>query len=70
VSLRLLIQNHEASIIGTYTDTFLRAQAVSTWQAMVETGRTCLLMILEGSVDSAYEPLESFFQEVEQYFNT
>jgi hypothetical protein len=68
VSLRLLIQNHEASIIGTYTDTFLRAQAVSTWQAMVETGRTCLLMILEGSVDSAYEPLERFFQEVEQYF--
>jgi hypothetical protein len=37
---------------------------------MVENGRTCLLMNLEGSIDSAYEPLERFFQEVEQYFST
>ena len=70
VSLRLLIQNHEATIIGTYTDTFLRAQAVSTWQAMIENGRTCLLMILEGGVDSINEALEGFFREVEGYLDT
>jgi len=40
VSLRLLVREHQASILGTYSDTFLRAQAVSTWQAMLEAGRT------------------------------
>ena len=70
VSLRLLTRNHEACIVGTYSDTFLRAQAVSTWQAMVENERICLLMIFEGSVDSAREPLEGFFTEVERYLST
>ena len=70
VSLRLLIRDHEVGIVGTYTDTFLRAQAVSTWQAMIENGRSCLLMILEGSVDAAHEQLEGFFQEVERYLST
>jgi hypothetical protein len=70
ISLRLLMRDHETSILGTYSDTFLRAQAVSTWQAMLESGRICLMMILEGSVDEAHEALEGFFQEVEGYLTT
>jgi len=70
VSLRLLTRDHETSILGSYSHTFLRAQAVATWQAMIESGRTCLLMLLEGSVDAAHEALESFFQEVEEYLTT
>jgi len=67
VSLRLLVREHQASILGTYSDTFLRAQAVSTWQAMLETGRTCFLMLISGSVDQVYESLERFFLEVEKH---
>src|ERR1700693_2704752 len=32
-------RKEKESILGTYTDTFLIAQAVSTWQAMIEQGR-------------------------------
>ncbi|MBV9231467.1 MAG: hypothetical protein JOZ18_19320, partial [Chloroflexi bacterium] len=67
VSLRLLMREHEESIIGTYTDTFLRAQAVSTWQAMIEQGRSCFLLLIGGSVEQASEALERFFADVEQY---
>ena len=69
VSLRLLVREHQASILGTYSDTFLRAQAVSTWQAMLETGRTCFLMLISGPVDQVYESLENFFLEVERHLN-
>src|SRR5205814_3748386 len=53
VSLRLLARDHEASIPGSYTDTFLCAQAVSTWQAMLEQRRPCFLLIIDGSIDDA-----------------
>jgi hypothetical protein len=55
--------DNKTTLLGSYNDTFLRAQAVSTWQAMIEVGRMCLLMILEGSGDALYESLEHFFQE-------
>ena len=64
VSLRVLARDHEASILGSYTDTFLRAQAVSTWQAMMEQGRPCFLLIIDGSIDDALEPLQRFFSDV------
>src|SRR5438309_3928970 len=64
VSLRVLARDHEESILGTYTDTFLCAQAVSTWQAMMEQGRTCFLLIIDGSIDDAVEPFHRFFSEV------
>ena len=64
VSLRVLARDHEASIPGSYTDTFLCAQAVSTWQAMMEQGRPCFLLIIDGSIDDAVEPLHRFFSEV------
>jgi len=64
VSLRVLARDHEASLLGNYTDTFLCAQAVSTWQAMLEQGRPCFLLIIDGSIDDAVEPLHRFFSEV------
>jgi len=64
VSLRVLARDHEASIPGSYTDTFLCAQAVSTWQAMLEQGRPCFLLIIDGSIDDAVEPLHRFFSDV------
>ncbi len=64
VSLRVLARDHEKSLLGTYTDTFLCAQAVSTWQAMLEQGRPCFLLILDGSLDDAVEPLHRFFSDV------
>ena len=67
VSLRILARDHEASILGSYTDTFLCAQAVSTWQAMMEQGRPCFLLILDGSMDDAAWPLHRFFSDVAAY---
>jgi hypothetical protein len=64
VSLRVLARDHEKSILGTYTDTFLCAQAVSTWQAMLEQGRPCFLLIIDGSIDDAARLLHRFFSDV------
>ena len=64
VSLRVLARDHEASILGSYTDTFLCAQAVSTWQAMIEQGRPCFLLIIDSSIDDAAGPLHRFFSDV------
>jgi hypothetical protein len=64
VSLRVLARDHEKSILGTYTDTFLCAQAVSTWQAMLEQGRLCFLLILDGPMDDAVEALHRFLSDV------
>ena len=66
-SLRILARDHEASILGSYTDTFLCAQAISTWQAMLAQGRSCFLLLIDGSLDEAVEPLEGFFSDVATY---
>lgn len=66
VSLRLVARNTEACLLGSYTNTFLHAQAVSTWQAMMEVGHPCLLLVIDGSLDDALEPLSTFFSEVEE----
>ena len=70
VSLRILTRNHEKSILGTYTDTFLSAQAISTWQAMLEQARPCFVLLIDGSQDEALEPLNHFFEDVEGYLKT
>jgi hypothetical protein len=67
VSLRLVARNSEASLLGSYTTTFLHAQAVSTWQAMMESGRPCFLLVIDGSLGDALEPLAAFFAQVEEY---
>ncbi len=66
VSLRILVRTHETSLLGTYSDTFLRAQAVSTWQAMIEQGRRCYLLLVDGDNEAAVELLTQFFEEVTQ----
>jgi hypothetical protein len=67
VSLRLVARNTEAILLGSYTNIFLHAQAVSTWQAMMETGHRCFLLVPGGSLDDAIEPLSTFFSQVEEY---
>jgi glucose-6-phosphate isomerase len=62
VSLRVLFREHEKSLLGTYDDAFLRAQAVSTWQAMIEQGRTCFLLLIDGT--AVQEAIERFLDEV------
>jgi hypothetical protein len=69
VSLRLVARNSEASLLGSYTTTFLHAQAVSTWQAMMEGGRPCFLLVIDGSLNDAMEPLATFFAHVEEYLH-
>ncbi len=66
VSLRLVARNTEASLLGSYITTFLHAQAVSTWQAMMEVGRPCFLLVVDGSLYEAMEPLATFFSHVEE----
>ncbi len=65
VSLRILVRTHEKSLLGTYSDTFLRAQAVSTWQAMVEQGRRCYLLLVDGDDEEVESSLTRFFNDVE-----
>jgi hypothetical protein len=67
VSLRLVAHNTETCMLGSYTNTFLHAQAVSTWQAMMESGRPCFLLVINGSLDDAIEPLTTFFSQVQQH---
>ena len=64
VSLRLLARQHERSMVGPYDDTFLRAQAVSTWQAMLEQGRSCFLLVVDGLLEDATEAVARFFESV------
>ncbi|HLZ60933.1 MAG TPA: hypothetical protein VKR06_28625 [Ktedonosporobacter sp.] len=66
VSLRVLMREHEPSIVGTYNDAFLRAQAISTWQAMIGQGRSCFLLIVDGLAEQTAEPLSRFFAQVER----
>ncbi len=67
VSLRLVARNSEAPLVGNYTTTFLHAQSVSTWQAMMEAGRPCFLLVIDGRLDDATGPLATFFSQVEEY---
>lgn len=64
VSLRVLARDHEKSLLGSYDDTFLCAQAVSTWQAMLEQHRSCFLLVFDGTMEDAMGPLQRFLAEV------
>jgi hypothetical protein len=50
VSIRLVARQHERVLLGRYDDRFLLAQAAGTWQAMVEKGRMCFLLIADDEV--------------------
>ena len=69
ISLRLVARNTEACLLGNYTNKFLHAQAVSTWQAMMESNRPCFLLVIDGSLNDAIEPLTTFFSQVEQHLH-
>ncbi len=63
VSLRALALRHEPCLVGDYDDTFLRAQAVSTWQAMTDQGRPCLLLLVDGAADEAILTLDQLLDD-------
>ena len=69
VSIRLVARNTEASLLGNYTNKFLHAQAVSTWQAMMESNRPCFLLVIDGTLNDAIQPLTTFFSQVEQHLH-
>ena len=64
ISLRILLHTHQHSILGAYDDKFLQAQAISTWQAMLEQGRHCSLLLVYGDDSAAIYALAKFFDEV------
>jgi hypothetical protein len=64
VSLRIVTRNHQQSLLGSYDATFLLAQAVSTWQAMLEQGRPCALLFLDGTLEEGPGSLQTFLKEV------
>jgi hypothetical protein len=64
LSLRLLARQHEHCMVGQYDDTFLCAQAVSTWQAMLEQGRNCFLLVIDGTFDDATESLARLLERI------
>ncbi len=66
VSLRVLVRAHPPALLGSYQATYFRAQAVATWQAMVEAGRPCFLLIVDevGMPGAAWFSLEHFFLQV------
>ena len=65
-SLRILAKRHEHSILGTYNDDFLNAQAISTWQAMLDVHRPCFLLLL---LQDGEQALQRFVTELASYLN-
>jgi hypothetical protein len=68
VSLRILIRDHAASLLGTYEASFLQAQAVATWQAMIEQDRCCFLLLVDAGPPpyGIIDALKQFFLQVEE----
>lgn len=63
-SLRILFRQHEPCLLGSYNDAFLLAQAISTWQAMIEQGRSCFLLIIDGDKHETPDALDRFLGTV------
>jgi hypothetical protein len=66
VSLRVVARTHERPLLGDYPATFLLAQAVGTWQAMVEGGRSCFLLLIDGSLEDGISLLAGFLETVDR----
>jgi len=64
VSVRVLAREHETVILGAYDATFLAAQAVGTWQAMVEAGRACFLVILDGTLEAGAPTVATLLPQI------
>jgi hypothetical protein len=64
VSIRALALRQEPSLLGDYPPTFLRAQAVATWQAMNAAGRPCLLLLYDGEAPAMLAALTTLLDDV------
>jgi hypothetical protein len=49
LSLRFVRPDRRRAAVGEYDTTFLHAQAVGTWRAMIDIGRKCALILADGS---------------------
>lgn len=70
VSLRVIARHHPESMLGSYDDAFLSAQAVGTWQAMTEQGRCCFLLLLEEPAPPGADALTHFIRDVAAHLAT
>lgn len=66
VSLRILRQTHESVRLGAYSTEFLAAQAVATWQAMVEQGHDCFLLLVTGDDAEAEQAIGRLLETVSE----
>jgi len=64
MSIRILAREHVAVLLGAYDATFLAAQAVGSWQAMVEAGRACFLVILDGPLEAGAPPVATLLSQI------
>jgi len=64
VSVRVLAREHETVLLGEYDAAFLAAQAVGSWQAMVEAGRACFLVILDGALIAGAPPVANLLSQI------
>jgi hypothetical protein len=62
-SIRVVARRYADSQLGPYSDLFLRAQAVATWQAMNDRGRPCYLVVVDEP--GGFEALPTFLAELE-----
>jgi glucose-6-phosphate isomerase len=63
-SIRVLATEQDVPLLGEYDAAFLRAQAVATWQAMVEADRNCYLLVCDGTTAPAAEGVLSLLRDV------
>jgi hypothetical protein len=64
VSIRALALRQEPSLLGDYPPTFLRAQAIATWQAMNAVRRPCLLLLYDGETPEMLSALTTLLDDV------
>ena len=69
-SLRALALRNEPSLLGEYPPTFLRAQAVATWQAMIGVHRICLLLLYDGDTAEMVAALTHLLDEAAERIAT
>lgn len=68
VSIRIVTQQHDAPLVGKYTDRFLLAQARGTWQAMRDAKRWVVLLSAPDCREVAAE-LRQYFAQVAAILN-
>ena len=64
VSVRILARKQEGAVLGQYESTFLVAQAVGTWQAMIDAGRVCYLLLVGSTLADGAPHVQRMISDV------